>query len=65
MSDTRQNSWLRHCAASYKVADSVLDEVTRFVQFTWTFQKHYGPRVDRQSSSRKADSLITVYEPIV
>jgi hypothetical protein len=66
--------------SSRKVAGSSPDEVNEFLQFTWSFQLHYGPPVDSASNrneykkiflgsiarpARKADNLTAICEPIV
>jgi hypothetical protein len=44
-------AWLRHCAASRKVAGSIPDEdIGFFFQVTLSFQSHYGPGIDSASN---------------
>jgi hypothetical protein len=76
--NTRQLSWLRH-ATSRKLAGFITDEVIEFFSINYSFQPHYGPRVDSASNrnkyqeiswvqgrpARKADNLTPICEPIV
>jgi hypothetical protein len=46
----RWRSWLRHCATSRKVADSIPDEVSEIFLLISSFRPLYGPRVDPSSN---------------
>jgi hypothetical protein len=70
---------VRHYAISQKVTSLSPDEVIGFLQFTWSFQPHYGPEVGSASIRNeyvnlpvgkgglvhRADNLSTICEPIV
>jgi len=46
----RQRCWLRHCAASRKVAGSIPDVAIGIFSMTQSFRLHYGPGVDSVSN---------------
>jgi hypothetical protein len=67
---TGGNSWLRHYATSWKVADSIPDEVIGYFNLPTPSSstmdlRSIQPLTEMSTSARKADNLTANCEPIV